>query len=371
MEMGAPMVTRVMNEVEVPFGGLNMIFSGDFAQLPPVIGGENASLYSRTVGCNVRQLSQQESALGKALWHQVTTVVILRQNMRIHDQCEGDDQLRQALANMRFKSCTPADIQFLRTCISSSALGRRCITDKQFRSVSVITALNVHKDAINILGTQRFAQETGQLLTHFYSEDTVSSQDDNIGENLHKTLRGKKKKTTQSTLPDHVQQILWNQPHTKLSLCIGLPVMIRHNAATELCITKGQEGVVHGWLSTTGSRGQLMLDTLFVHVMIEGLPLNVVPLTRTSVKTLCHLPDDIEVLPNFSMTDYASQGKTRPCNVVDLNNSRSHHSYYTALSRSASANGTIILQGFDASKITGGASGALRQEFREHYRGSA
>jgi hypothetical protein len=65
------------------------------------------------------------------------------------------------------------------------------------------------------------------------------------------------------------------------------------------------------------------------------------------------------------MTDYTSQGKTRLYNVVDINNSRSHQSYYTALSRSASAGGTVILQGFDAKKITGGASGALRQEFRE------
>jgi hypothetical protein len=41
-------------------------------------------------------------------------------------------------------------------------------------------------------------------------------------------------------------------------------------------------------------------------------------------------------------------------------------SYYTALSRSSSAAGTIIIQGFDASKITRGCSGYLRQEFREH-----
>ncbi|KAF8224381.1 hypothetical protein L208DRAFT_1311889 [Tricholoma matsutake] len=65
------------------------------------------------------------------------------------------------------------------------------------------------------------------------------------------------------------------------------------------------------------------------------------------------------------MTDYTSQGKTRLFNVVDINSSRSHQSYYTALSRSASAAGTVILQGFDAKKITGGASGALHQEFRE------
>jgi hypothetical protein len=65
------------------------------------------------------------------------------------------------------------------------------------------------------------------------------------------------------------------------------------------------------------------------------------------------------------MTDYSSQGKTRPYNPVDLNNCRTHQSYYTALSRSASAAGTCIVQGFDPRMVTGGASGALHQEFRE------
>ena len=36
----------VMNNLDALFGGLNMIFAGDFAQLPPVIGHEHASLYS-------------------------------------------------------------------------------------------------------------------------------------------------------------------------------------------------------------------------------------------------------------------------------------------------------------------------------------
>ena len=75
-------LARVMNNLEAPFGGLNIIFAGDFAQLPPVIGHEHASLYSRSVGKDPTSLRQQEAAIGKALWHQVTTVVILRQNMR-------------------------------------------------------------------------------------------------------------------------------------------------------------------------------------------------------------------------------------------------------------------------------------------------
>ena len=47
----------------------------------------------------------------------------------------------------------------------------------------------------------------------------------------------------------------------KLSLCIGLPIMIHHNFATELCITKGQEGYVYlQW----DQKKQCILDTLFV-----------------------------------------------------------------------------------------------------------
>jgi hypothetical protein len=65
------------------------------------------------------------------------------------------------------------------------------------------------------------------------------------------------------------------------------------------------------------------------------------------------------------MTDYISQGKTRPENPVDLSNCRSHQSYYTCLSRSATASGTVIVQSFSPRLITCGASGYLRQKFRE------
>ncbi|KAJ7221927.1 hypothetical protein C8J57DRAFT_1005365, partial [Mycena rebaudengoi] len=65
------------------------------------------------------------------------------------------------------------------------------------------------------------------------------------------------------------------------------------------------------------------------------------------------------------MTDYGSQGKSRPYNVVDLGNCKNHLSYYVALSRGTSADGTAILQGFNEDKITSGMSGFLRQELRE------
>ena len=379
-------LSKILGITDLPFGGMNMVFAGDFAQLPPAVGQEHASLYSRTVGSKSTSLRDQESAVGKALWHQVTTVVILRQNMRQKSQSHEDAQLRKCLTNMRYKACTIEDIAFLRTRITSMLPKRPSLTSDVFRNVSIITALNVHKDEINRLGSRRFAVETSQELVDFFSDDTVASDTDRNKSTRSKVYRGKQQAVP---LTQSVQEMLWDQSPScndkciagKLSLCIGMPIIIRNNTATELCITRGQEGIVHSWQTSVGSKGQRMLDTLFVElcnppqpVQFEGLPINVVPLTQSAVSVKCILPNDnsitvtrhqVEVLPNFAMTDYASQGKTRHYNPVDLNNCRSHQSYYTALSRSATAAGTCIVQGFDSRMITGGASGALRQEFRE------
>jgi hypothetical protein len=186
-----------------------------------------------------------------------------------------------------------------------------------------------------------------------------------------------------------MQRAFWDQqPSTtdkhiakKLTLFLGPPVMIQTNYATGLCMTQGQEGYVYGWQTTTGSKGQQMLDILFVKlknppmtIQIDGLPENVVPVCPTTNTIRATLPNDklywisckqVEGLVNFAMTDFASQGKTRPFNVSDLNNLSNHQAYYTALSRSATAHGTLILQGFDVRKMTGGCSSALHQEFRE------
>ena len=111
-----------MNNPDSPFGGLSMIFSGDFAQSPPPIGGDNASLYSWTVGINAQTMWNQEAAMGKALWHQITTVVILQTNLRQSSETCKDLLLQTALHNMWYKTCTQADIIFLNTLVSSKNL---------------------------------------------------------------------------------------------------------------------------------------------------------------------------------------------------------------------------------------------------------
>jgi hypothetical protein len=272
-------------------------------------------------------LARQESAIGKALWHQVTTVVILRQNMRQKTQSQQDAQLRTALVNMRYGKCITEDIKFLRSLQAGKRTGQPQVSAKDFRNSSVICGRHTQKDEINKLGCQKFADETGQKLTHFYSVDKWGKEKDSAT----KTQWGKSKsafklKHQSNEIDFDIQQEIWKlRPSAtenlaeNLSLCIGMPVMIKNNDATELCIIKGQEGFVVGWQAEKGPHEKRILDTLFVKlhkpakvIQIPGLPENVVPLVKGTKTITCVFPSDLKdsiecqqvnVLPNFAMTD--------------------------------------------------------------------
>ncbi|KAJ7109034.1 hypothetical protein C8R43DRAFT_1161765, partial [Mycena crocata] len=284
---------------------------------------------------------------------------------------------------MRFGACTEKDLEFLESRIAGFRPGNPRLNATNVRDVSIITGRNSQKDALNKMGAERFARDHNQAMVEFCSIDRISSR--SVDKNKWKGCEQSEIKRMSINL----QKQLWDAPPSatnefipgKLTLCLGMPVMLRANDATELCITKGQEGEVCGWDSSIGPAGQQVLDTLFVRlvkpprdIQIEGLPLNVVPLMRTPTHITCLLSDDtllsvvreqVVLLLNFGMTDYTSQGKNRLVNPVELAKCNDARSYYVALSRGRTAEGTIIVQGFTPSKITRGISGYLRQELRE------
>lgn len=362
-----------------------MILAGDFAQLPPI--AKSSQLYNLKYSSLPKAATnyEQECVIGKLLWQQVTIVVILKQNMRQTSQSNLDKKFRTCLENMRYGACTDDDIAFLRSRQANKYNpDAPSLKMPQFKNVSVITGRNSYKDKLNEIGCIRFAQETGQQLEKFYSLDRQDGYDDEGNKVKRKRRAPRARKFTEKG-----QDYIWNAPPSLtgqiagcLSLCLRMPVMLQNNDATELCITKGQEGVVAGWDDYIGTNGKRMLKTLFVElinppkpVQFSDLPLNVVPIPTSITTIQCERMNgstfsiqrqQVIVAPNFAMTDYASQGKTRKFNVVHLVKCNNHQAYYTALSRSASAEGTLVIGSFHPQKIqVKELDGALRQEYRE------
>lgn len=346
-----------------------MIFAGDFAQLPPAMCGK--ALYAHDVGRVIHRThdhNKQKASIGKALWHQFTTVVILRQNMRQRSQTPEDAKLRTALENLRYRACTRDDIQLLKSRVAGRGPNSPKLNQPNFRNISVITSWNSYRDKINELGCKRFARENRTVLKSFYSIDKLTSETD--PSELTKKVRAKRvnPKRKNNIVNEKLQETLWGLSHHltehhpgTLELCVGMPVMIKVNEATECCVTNGAEAVVVGWTTRPipNTEDKFALDTLFVKltaapttVKVDGLPENVVPLTHSKRKVKCKMPngrileierDQVPVVPNFAMTDFASQGRTRPFNVCDLQNCRSHQSVYTCLSRGSTLHGTITV----------------------------
>ena len=220
-------LSKALNVFDEPFGGLNFIFAGDFAQLPPA-GATPLYGAVKTKSNSKTSVRNQYSAIGKAIWHQVTTVVILRKNMRQQHQSVEDSKLRVCLENMRYKSCTKEDIEFLESRIAGNSIKGPKLTSSRFRNASIITAWNAQKDRINELGCKRFAEDNNRELTSFYSIDNWKSASDSFKERYDINFD-----CSTEEFPTKLRNILWNQPHStsdhfpgRLDLCIGMPVMI-------------------------------------------------------------------------------------------------------------------------------------------------
>ncbi|KNZ74677.1 hypothetical protein J132_06432 [Termitomyces sp. J132] len=177
---------------------------------------------------------------------------------------------------MRYCACTNT-APGIPMCTNTSNVS---IINAVFWNVTIISAHNINKDTINMIGSAQFALESGQQLTVFFGEHTKV-----IG-----PLKGKGHASKGRCVPPSVQGILWQQPPSS---------------------------------TTTQVVGRLFLCILFMKlknppytVQIKGLPQNVVPVTQTSGTMECCLPNNqrisvtrsqVEVLVNYTITDYANQ----------------------------------------------------------------
>lgn len=355
------------------FGGVNMIFLGDFYQLSPP---KQPSLFSHRLVKNpsfvqTRNNEGLDAIAGAYLWRQIVNVVVLQQNVR---QSE-DPIFAKVLDKIRTGETVDdrgrpimiagkSTIQHLRERELAHIRNhsRRCLED--FIDAPVIVGSKILRDTLNANLLYAHARRVGADVHTYFSTDTIHTQI-----------------PYQST-----QNLLWRLPSSItndafgiLPLFIGMKVMITENVSVPFRVVNGSEGIVDDIKYTTDDQGRRIASVVYVslrgcQIQVPGLAKGIVPLfpTTSSIQHRVTMGEtsaksfrrrQIPLVPSYAYTDYKSQGRTLTRAIVDLTSARGQ-GVYVMLSRVTTFAGLLILRWFPESKILQRMSGELRDELK-------
>jgi ATP-dependent DNA helicase PIF1 len=308
---------RNIRDNDVPFGGLQLVLSGDFCQLPPI-------------GNNERFCFESE------IWPKaIAKTFILKQIMRQNDPALQDvlNDVREGKITMRAKELLNSRL------ISNLSVDERAkISDENNIKPTLIYP---HRERVNEINRQKFEEllmktnpsdNDNPVQIYTYS-DTMS---------LKPSFRGK----VRPDIPERELESFLDQhcaAERELHLCIGCQVMLIVNMNVEAGLVNGLTGIVTGFE--------------------EGVPLvtfnDGVNKRTIRVNTWTWSPDhpryiikrvQIPLILAWAITVHRSQGATLTCVRADLREAFGPGMAYVILSRIKSLSG-LYLEGINYSKI--------------------
>ncbi|KAG6894212.1 hypothetical protein C0992_007056 [Termitomyces sp. T32_za158] len=159
------------------FGGINIVFAGDFAQLPP----GDVCLYRKidTAKC-CRSLGGQDVMFAKLLWLSVHTVVTLKTT---HRQLKDNDGVFvHLLARLRHEKCTGVDDGVLQ---SQTLMPSMVHEEPAWKTAPIIVATNTIKNALNTRLAEQFAADNSQELGWYYALDQYGGKSERDKTPIH------------------------------------------------------------------------------------------------------------------------------------------------------------------------------------------
>ena len=340
---------------DLPFGGVDVMFFGDFMQFPPI---GDYPLYSDWDDESVTESiskSEQDKKLGQHLWKQVNRIVLLDEQMRITDR-----PYQELLNRLREGRCTDSDFEML---------------NKRVVGQSVDEITRIAGNPIIAPGNKLVMALNNAFATSHSQHKTVhlSTAQDRIKKRFN--------------LPPNLATMIKDYPSTRtnglpreLPLYVGMPVILTDNIAVELGLTNGTTGMVksiqfHCDEVVTEEEGFNHLDNIPDCVIVEldditmnsldGLSPNNVPIFPKARSFGVKIPgrkDAINIsrthfplVPRFACTAHKSQGQTLTKAIVDLvvpenwKGGVEINFSYVPLSRVRALNDLTILRPFDRS----------------------
>ncbi|KAF5311183.1 hypothetical protein D9611_012999 [Ephemerocybe angulata] len=355
------------------YGGMNMIFLGDFFQLSPPT---QSSLFSYRLVRNpsfleARNNSGIDAVAGAYLWRQVREVILLKRSIRQ----DGDFLMAELLEKIRNRKCVgqnnqPIEIKGLsilehlrrRDLAYVASTTPEVLTE--FRDAPIIVGNKDIRDSLNTTLLVAHARRMSAIPVVYFSRDSIKGQ----------KLKGNAAKG------------LWNLPSRptkdslgQLPMFVGMKVMVTENVSVKFKVVNGSEGNITDIRYSTDAGGRRFADVVYVKlhskgqlVQAPGLDPGIVPIFPTSVsiafnvrigdttaKSFSRL--QVPLIPAYSYTDYKSQGRTLTHAIIDIASSQGQ-GVYVMLSRVKTLRGLLILRWFSQNKILQEMTGELREE---------
>jgi ATP-dependent DNA helicase PIF1 len=351
----------------LPFGGYNIIFTGDLAQLKPVIYSAVFAhdLVQKVNVHTAQSCAGQNNLYGAYLWRQVNKVVKLKVNMRQNKDKDYANLLNRIRGDE--KEVTSQQLEMDYQSLLSRQLGvigaKHPEELRKFVDAPIIVTRKCLRDKLNIKLARLFAQRTNREFNFYYAKDFV-------GKNCIKP---------------ELQEQLWELSSSKsedslgkMPLVVGMKIIVTENMAISSKVVNGMHGTLVDIKYDEDDFGRRYPIMAYVHIpdsnlTLPDLPKNVAPIYPTRVSIKYKPPHSsimftvkrmqLPILLGFCITDYKAQGSSMDAAVIDLYSACSRQSVYVMLSRVKTFNGLAILRKFPKEKLTCRVSQELRNEF--------
>ena len=280
-----------------PFGGIQLIFSGDFCQLPPV---------------------KSDFCFKSAIWDLIVdTTIYLSENMR-----QTDNIFKGLLAEVRLGNVTPKTIELLQGRIGAHIeTPEGIIPTKLFSHRATVAKIN--RDSLMVL-----VNDKNPIVTYL-AKDTVKRKDGRMIDTRYR-----------DQYLGRIDKIF--QAVKTLELCIGAQVMLLFNLDLQSGLANGSRGVLIGF--NNGLPVVRFMNGVETPIDKAGWSMKI---ADSVIVTRRQIP----LILAWACTIHKSQGSTLDCAQIDLGATIfSYGQSYTALSRVKSLDCVSIVT-LDPSKI--------------------
>tara|TARA_B100001769_G_scaffold227289_1_gene188789 strand:- start:2400 stop:3761 length:1362 start_codon:yes stop_codon:yes gene_type:complete len=313
---------KYYNKPNIPFGGLQLIFSGDFYQLPPIKSND----------------SEKEASMfcfEHPLWYEIFPInnqIVLKSIFR-----QDEKEFLKVLKYVRRGKITP---------ITKQILEKRVFTSEQinkFKQDNVITIISPYKKDTDNINTLEYNKLSNNLEKRLYNIKYLKGSrktDLCIENDMYKLLieSNKSLKNDYEFLANNIMG------YKILELKIGTHVMCIANISFDntIQIANGSQGIVVGFTND--------LPLVKFNNIIEPILINYYNWSSETNKNVS--VSQIPLIYAWAITIHKSQGISLDSAIMDIGNKIFEYGQtYVALSRVRSLNG-LYLSSFDYTKIS-------------------